>query len=252
MRSGEQASGRGPGVALVSDVLKRITVVADASEEAGLISRIAKIDKTIIVSFVNQHVMNLAWRLPNFADSLIGSDILLRDGMGIELCLAILGRPAGRNMVGTDFIPRLVTAFSGKRTALFGTKEPWTSLAAAALRHCGCEVVAVMDGFRGDGDYLEEVRRTRPELVLLAMGNPRQEDLASVIAGSVNDPMVIVNGGAIADILAQRFVRAPLWMRRARCEWLFRLCQEPQRLWRRYLIGGVSFAWYVMRLRLAV
>ena len=252
MRSGQQTSGREPGAVLVSDVLKRITVVADATEEAGLISRIANVDKTIIVSFVNQHVMNLAWRMPGFADSLIGSDILLRDGVGIELCLAILGRPAGRNMVGTDFIPRLVKAFSGKRTALFGTKEPWTSLAATALRQCGCEVVTAMDGFRSDAEYLEEVRRTRPEFLLLAMGNPRQEDVASVIATSVSDPMVIVNGGAIADILAERFERAPQWVRRARCEWLFRLCQEPRRLWRRYLVGGVSFAWYVMRLRLAI
>lgn len=251
MRSGQQASVRETGVAIVSDLLRRITVVADASEEAGLIARIAKVDKTIVVSFVNQHVMNLAWRLPNFADCLIGSDILLRDGLGIELCLTILGRPAGRNMVGTDFIPRLVREFAGKRTALFGTKEPWTSLAAAALRHYGCEVVAVMDGFRSDADYLEEIRRSRPEFVILAMGNPRQEDLASIITTSVSDPMVIVNGGAIADILANRFARAPLWVRRARCEWLFRLCQEPQRLWRRYLLGGLSFAWYVMRLRLA-
>ena len=84
------------------------------------------------------------------------------------------------------------------------------------------------------------------------MGNPRQEDLAGVIATSMNDPMVIVNGGAIADILAKRFTRAPQWMRRARCEWLYRLCQEPQRLWRRYLLGGLSFPWSVMRAGLAV
>src|SRR5690242_13950456 len=163
MRSGQQASVRETGVGIVSDLLRRITVVADASEEANLIARIANQDKPTVVSFVNQHVLNLAWRLPSFADCLIGSDILLRDGIGIELCLTILGRPAGRNMVGTDFIPRLVQEFAGKRTALFGTREPWTSLAAAALRHYGCEVVAVMDGFRSDADYLEEVRHSRPE-----------------------------------------------------------------------------------------
>lgn len=251
MRSGQLASGRESGVALVHDVLNRITVVADASEEAGLISAIATIDKTIVISFLNQHAMNLAWHSPNFADCLIGSDILLRDGIGIELCLGMLGRPAGRNMCGTDFIPRLAKEFSGRRIALFGTKEPWTGLAAAVLRRCGCQVVAVMDGFRREADYLEEIRRTRPELVILAMGNPRQEKVASVIASSVSDPMVIVNGGAIADVLAKRFERAPLWVRRARCEWLFRLFQEPRRLWRRYLLGGLSFAWYVMRLRLA-
>ncbi len=93
--------------------------------------------------------------------------------------------------------------------------------------------------------------RTLPELIILAMGNPKQETVASMIASSVTTPMVIVNGGAIADVLAKRFERAPQWVRRAHCEWLFRLLQEPRRLWRRYLLGGISFAWRVMRLRIA-
>jgi exopolysaccharide biosynthesis WecB/TagA/CpsF family protein len=240
------------GLASVSEVLSKIKVIVDDAEQADLIECIAQTNGTTVISFLNQNAMNLAWRCQEYADCLIRSDVLLRDGLGIELCLAILGRPAGLNMVGTDFIPRLVTGFSGKRTALFGTKEPWTSLAAVELRRCGCEVVATMDGFRPDADYVAEIRRTRPELVILAMGNPRQEILANVIASSVGDPMVIVNGGAIADVLAKRFERAPLWVRRARCEWLFRLCQEPQRLWRRYLLGGPYFAWYVMRLRFAI
>lgn len=51
-----------------------------------------------------------------------------------------------------------------------------------------------------------------------------------------------MNGGAILDFLADRFPRAPLWMRRARLEWLFRLVQEPGRLADRYLVGGLRFA----------
>jgi exopolysaccharide biosynthesis WecB/TagA/CpsF family protein len=85
----------------------------------------------------------------------------------------------------------------------------------------------------------------------LAMGNPKQELVARIIASSVRSPVVIVNGGAVADFLAGRFERAPLWVRRARLEWVFRLLQEPRRLWRRYLLGGVSFAWHLMRLRIA-
>ena len=162
-QSGQQASVRETGVAIVSDLLKRITVVADASEEAGLIARIAKIDKTIVVSFVNQHVMNLAWRLPNFAGSLIGSDILLRDGFGIERTVSGNTWTSCRTQHGRNrFHSATSTGFAGKRTALFGTKEPWTSLAAASLRHYGCEVVSVMDGFKENSDYLEEIRRSRP------------------------------------------------------------------------------------------
>jgi exopolysaccharide biosynthesis WecB/TagA/CpsF family protein len=97
-----------------------------------------------------------------------------------------------------------------------------------------------------------EVTRTAAEFVILAMGNPRQEMVAQRIAAAATHPVVIVNGGAIADFLAQRFERSPSWVRRMRCEWIFRLLLEPRRLWRRYLLGGVSFAWHVLRLRMAL
>jgi exopolysaccharide biosynthesis WecB/TagA/CpsF family protein len=160
-----------------------------------------------------------------------------------------LRRACGLNMNGTDFIPRLVAAFGGRRTALFGTVDPWTTRAAAALQKMGCEVVSTLDGFRADADYLTETMANAPDLVILGMGNPRQEAVAKFIAAATTRPIVIVNGGAIADFLAHRFERAPLYLRRAHCEWAFRLFLEPRRLWRRYCLGVFSFAWHVFRLR---
>ena len=214
-------------------------------------ARLTRAEAPLVVSFVNQNVITLAWRSTDFAYSLMSSDILLRDGLGMEFCLGALGRRAGRNMVGTDFIPRIVAAFSGKRAALFGTEDPWTSRAASAIAALGCQVVSTMNGFQPELAYVAEAERTRPDLVILAMGNPKQEMVASRIAASVGLPVVIVNGGAIADVLAGRFTRAPLWVRRARWNGYDRLMQEPRRLWRRYLLGGLSFAWYVTRLRIA-
>jgi exopolysaccharide biosynthesis WecB/TagA/CpsF family protein len=192
----------------------------------------------------------LAWHSSDFAACLVDSNVLLRDGIGIEACLAVLGQTPGRNMNGTDFIPKLTAAFAGRRIAIYGTTEPWTSKAADALAASGCRVVGTMDGFRPDSDYVAEAVRTSPDLIILAMGNPKQEIVARMIAASVIDPTVIVNGGAIADFLAQRFDRAPVWLRRARCEWLFRILQEPGRLWRRYLLGGFAFARSVVLLRM--
>jgi exopolysaccharide biosynthesis WecB/TagA/CpsF family protein len=245
------APERKAGVALANQLLGKITVIAREADEANLIARVTRTARPLVLSFVNQNAMNLAWSSPDYAACLISSDVLLRDGIGIELCLAALGRRAGRNMCGTDFIPRIAAAFSGKRTALFGTEEPWTGRAAETLATLGCQIVAQLDGFKPESDYVAEAIRTQPQLVLLAMGNPKQETVARMIASAVTAPMVIVNGGAVADVLAKRFERAPRWVRRVHCEWLFRLLQEPKRLWRRYLLGGLSFAWYVMRLRIA-
>ena len=152
-------------------------------------------------------------------------------------------------MNGTDFIPRLAGAFAGRRTALFGTAEPWTSRAANALERSGCKVVSVMDGFRPDAVYLAEATQTAPDLVILAMGNPRQEAVAAALVAASTHPMVIVNGGAFADFLAQRFQRAPVWVRRARSEWVFRLLLS-QNASGADLLGSFPFAWHILLLRM--
>jgi exopolysaccharide biosynthesis WecB/TagA/CpsF family protein len=238
--------------ASVGAVIKKIDVIDSAADEASLMARLSETKNPLVVSFINQHIMNLACRSPDFAACLIRSDVLLRDGIGIKLCLSALARRAGQNMCGTDFIPRIASAFSGRRTALFGTVEPWTSRAASALEALGCQIVVEMDGFRPASDYVAEAMRSAPELIILAMGSPKQETVANAIASSVTYPTVIVSGGAIADNLALRFARAPSWVRRIHCEWAFRILLEPRRLWRRYLVGGFSFAWYVVRLRMVL
>jgi exopolysaccharide biosynthesis WecB/TagA/CpsF family protein len=236
----------------VRKAIKQIDIIDSDADEAELVARLARTERPLVVSFINQHIMNLACNSPGFAHCLTASDVLLRDGIGIQLCLVALAQNPGRNMCGTDFIPRIVAAFSGRRTALFGTAEPWTSRAASALEALGCRMVAEMDGFRPASDYVAETMRSAPELIILAMGSPKQEVVANAIAASATCPTVIVNGGAIADFLALRFTRAPLWVRRVHCEWAFRLLLEPRRLWRRYLVGCFPFAWNVLRLRMVL
>ncbi len=231
-------------------VVARLDIIADQPAEALLLKRLAHPSRPMAVSFVNQHAMNLAWSIPGFAATLRSADVLLRDGVGLECCLRFNGCPPGLNMNGTDFIPKLAKAYGGRKVALFGTAEPWTTMAGAALEQMGCNIVTVMDGFRPANDYRSEVLRTKPELVILAMSMPKQEQVAASITASVSDPLVVVNGGAIADFLAQRFPRAPKVIRVMKMEWLFRLALEPSRLADRYLKGGAAFAWRLLLLRL--
>jgi exopolysaccharide biosynthesis WecB/TagA/CpsF family protein len=233
-------------------IINNIRIIGTVDDETQLIARITKTEAPIVISFVNQHALNLAAISPDFASCLVQSEILLRDGIGMAACMWTLRRACGLNMNGTDFIPRLVAAFGERRTALFGTVDPWTTRAAAALQKMGCEVVSTLDGFRADADYLTETMAKIPDLVILGMGNPRQEAVAKLIAAATTRPIVIVNGGAIADFLGHRFERAPLYLRRAHCEWAFRLLLEPRRLWRRYCLGAFSFAWHILRLRVTL
>jgi exopolysaccharide biosynthesis WecB/TagA/CpsF family protein len=222
-------------------VLRHMRIVPAAADEASLVAELTHAAKPTVLAFCNQHAVNLCWSKPGFAEALREADILLRDGVGVEVALAALGWPAGVNMVGTSFLPRLLAAFAGRRVALYGTAEPWLSRAADAVSAMGCIVVSRLDGFQESARYVTDAAATPSDLILLAMGMPKQEFVAAALSRALSRPVVIANGGAIADYLANRFARAPLWVQRARLEWVFRLALEPKRLWRRYGIGGVLF-----------
>ncbi len=233
-------------------IVDQIRVVSTPDEDTALPGDLAAGGEARVVGFVNAHAMNGLADDRVFFDALHGANLLLRDGSGMSALFRNLGRDPGRNMNGTDLIPRLLDAFEGRPVALWGTREPFLSVAAEAARtRFGVEVVSVADGFRPDDAYpaLFAESAPRPDLVVLGMGMPKQERVAGLVrAVAAGHPVCIVCGGAILDFLAGRVPRAPLWMRRLGIEWLYRLRKEPARLFRRYVIGNPKFLWRARRL----
>lgn len=235
----------------LQQLLSRVHVVSTKLDEAKLINDLVDgRSTTAVVSFINQHAFNIACDDAEFRSHLIGSDVLLRDGVGIELSMKILGLDAGLNTNGTDLIPKLLARAGGRTVAVFGTRDPWMSKAVARLRAEGNYVVAALDGFQDHSTYLDAVVVNDPDIIVVAMGMPRQEALAAKIAAATTRPRLILNGGAILDFYAGRFERAPRSIRALRLEWLFRLAQEPLRLGNRYVVGGGLFLFRIVRLKL--
>lgn len=234
----------------IDALVDRIRCVQTEEEKDELIGHLGQTAKPSIVSFVNAHAVNLCWHSDAALAAFQSSDLLLRDGIGLKLALSALGRPVGLNMNGTDFIPLLLHRLPSRRVALYGTETPWLEAArdrlAADTRH---DYADVQHGFQDDEYYVACARRTRPDVIVLAMGMPRQERVAARLKAELDHPVLIVNGGAILDFLARRFERAPVCVQRAGLEWVYRLAQEPRRLSRRYLVGGVGFVRNVMILR---
>ncbi len=154
-----------------------------------------------------------------------------------ELSLKAFGYPHGVNMNGTDLIPDIIRAYSGRRAALFGTRSPWLDRAREKMEAEGLVVVACVDGFSPIEAYLDIAAETKPELVVLAMGMPRQEQISVRLVERLTRPTLIVNGGAILDFLGERVTRAPTFMQKTGTEWVYRLSLEPRRLARRYVLG---------------
>ena len=222
-------------------MLENVRVVHDPEFLSQIIHQVSLSETPVIISFINQHAFNIAWLNTTMRKQLHLSDFLLRDGVGMEFLFRLLGRTPGINCNGTDLIPQILESFQNQSAVGFGTSDQWLSIAAEKIEQSGLVVAYTHHGFAAEELYLDAILRCKPRVILLGMGMPRQEALSHLIKSKIDWPCVIINGGAILDFMADRFVRAPEAIRAVRLEWLFRLMLEPKRLFGRYVVGGMLF-----------
>jgi alpha-1,3-mannosyltransferase len=201
------------------------------------------------VAFLNANLSLLAVQRPDLRDAL-KEFIVFNDGLGVDIANRVLNRsgfPA--NLNGTDLVPFFLGRIRySLRIFLFGAKPETLQKAARAIRDRWPHhiVVGQAHGYHDGGQEAlipEMILKARPDVVLVAMGNPKQE---LWIAQHVPRCAPCCLGvGALFDFLAGNVRRAPRWIRAVRCEWMFRLALEPRRLWRRYLVGNAKFIAYL-------
>ena len=221
---------------------EKVQSVNTLDEEKDLLRRICSPTRPVAVAFANAHAMNCVAQSQSFFDALYTADWVLRDGSGMATLFKFLGRKPGRNLNGTDLIPKIIELFDGRRITFFGTQEPYLQRGVvAAQQYAPQSQFFSTHGFLELEDYLSLAISHRADLILLGMGMPKQEAIAAALRSKLGFPCTIVCGGAIIDFLAGRTTRAPLWMRRAGMEWMYRLAREPRRLSHRYVIGNPVF-----------
>jgi N-acetylglucosaminyldiphosphoundecaprenol N-acetyl-beta-D-mannosaminyltransferase len=185
------------------------------------------------------------------------ADLTLADGMPIVWASRLLGSPLPEKISGSDLaLPlmeraeregwrvfllggapgvgskaaeRLVARFP--RIAIVGTEAPRIDMSAPAASRVGVTA---------------RVRQSKADLVLVALGAPKQELWIAEAAPALR-PAVLIGVGASIDFIAGTAKRAPAWMSAQGLEWLYRFAQEPQRLWKRYLLRDPEFLLIVLR-----
>jgi N-acetylglucosaminyldiphosphoundecaprenol N-acetyl-beta-D-mannosaminyltransferase len=227
----------------------RVCRVKSDVEQDGLLTVLCQSDKPVSIAFINAHAMNMAVRSEAFFKSLEQADYLFRDGSGMAAFFRLLNMDAGANLNGTDLIPKLIKRFNGRKIAFLGTADPHLQKGVEAAKEqlAKRSMFYSAHGFHDAGFYLDFARREVPQLIVLGMGMPKQEDIANVLRLNLHHPCLIVCGGAIIDFLGGRVARAPRWMRIVGMEWLYRLAVEPRRLFHRYVIGNPVFLMRAMQ-----
>jgi beta-1,4-glucosyltransferase len=171
---------------------------------------------------------------------------VLNDGIALDAASWLMfGSTFRENMNGTDFTPVLLKNLKG-RTRVFllgGSLEAVTGAAAAFDQYPRVEIVGTTDGYSIWHDQAETVNRIKdaqPDILLVAFGNPLQEEWILKNKTLLDVPLII-GVGALFDFVSGVKPRAPDVIRNLRLEWAHRLALEPQRLVRRYTIGILRF-----------
>jgi N-acetylglucosaminyldiphosphoundecaprenol N-acetyl-beta-D-mannosaminyltransferase len=184
------------------------------------------------------------------------ADLAFADGVPLLWASRLIRPPLPAKLSGSDLIGPIakLAADEGWRTYLLGGAPGAARVAADRLREAyGVEIAGVDDAMVRLEDesaeqraIVERIRRARPHLLFVALGAPKQELWSARVLDAVRPAVAIGVGGSL-DFVAGRVRRAPAWISRMGLEWLFRLAQEPRRLWRRYLLRDPAFVLVVLR-----
>ncbi len=170
------------------------------------------------------------------------ADACLADGTPVVWAARLLGQPIAERVAGSDLVPRLVgeAARTGLRVHVFGATPAVAEQVRAlvAERHPGAPFTIdpgpmFDDPADLDDSVIDAIRAADPDVLLVALGNPKQELFIDSHRDRLGVPVSIGVGGSF-DMMVGKRRRAPAWMQRAGLEWVYRAAQEPTRLGPRY------------------
>lgn len=185
----------------------------------------------------------------DFAEVYRDADLILADGQPLIWISRLLGTPIREKISGSDFFPLVcrLAAEEGYSVYLLGAAKGVAKRAAKNLERIypGIKIAGYYSpsiGFEKDAEevrhIIEKVNASGADILCLGLGAPKQEKFFYRYRHDFK-PLVAFHVGATIDFIAGNTRRAPVWMRRCGLEWFHRLCQEPRRLWKRYLVDDM-------------
>ncbi|CAM2010048.1 WecB/TagA/CpsF family glycosyltransferase [Acanthopleuribacter pedis] len=245
----EAKADAGPTLAMFGLTMTNLTL-DEALDEILATCRAGRKER---LAFVNPDCINISLRNPDYRRILEASDHIYPDGIGLQIACKMLRLQMKDNLNGTDLFPALCARINGDDLGIYllgaapgvvdamveNLLEKWPNLRICGYRH-GFIKPEELD------QVIREINDSGAHMLFVAMGVPRQETWIDTNWSRLEVNMAMGVGG-LFDFMSGRIPRAPIWMRELGMEWLYRLIQEPRRLWKRYVIGNVIFLINVVR-----
>jgi N-acetylglucosaminyldiphosphoundecaprenol N-acetyl-beta-D-mannosaminyltransferase len=190
---------------------------------------------------------------PVLCSDVMGSDIVGIDGMGIVLAARWFGVPVKERVAGIDLFQEIlkVCANDGFRPFLLGATPVVLGRAADVIcdQFPRIQLAGMRDGYFGpdeEAQVVEQIKKSNADCLFIAMPTPRKERFLAAYRDRLDVPFIMGVGGSI-DVIAGYVRRAPPIMQSMGLEWLYRVYQEPRRMWWRYVKTNSLFAGILIR-----
>jgi N-acetylglucosaminyldiphosphoundecaprenol N-acetyl-beta-D-mannosaminyltransferase len=173
--------------------------------------------------------------------------VILADGFSVVLAGRILGRPLPERVAGIDLMHAILTRASERHYRIYCLGATPEVLAATereiAAAYPGVQMAGSQHGYFANAEehlVADAIRQARADVLFVAMTSPKKERFLATWGPVMNVPVCHGVGGSF-DVLAGKVRRAPAVWQQLGLEWLYRVLQEPGRLWKRYLVTNSMF-----------
>ena len=205
--------------------------------------------KNSIVATANAEMLMMSTEDAELKNILNTAELVVPDGAGTVWAANHLGYKMPERVAGYDLVQELMKVAPTKslKFFLFGSAPGVAEKAKAKAEelYAGIKIVGVRNGYfkpEDEQEIISQIKHSEPDILLAALGVPKQEKWLFKYKEILNVPVSIGVGGTL-DVMAGNVKRAPLWMQKAKLEWLFRAMLQPSRAGR--LIALPKFVWKV-------
>lgn len=210
-----------------------------------------KYRKPVLLTYLNQHCFNIYNKNPEYRNLLDNKFTVFLDGFGVYAALKFLGFKNVEKFNATDLYHKILKKFSSDKTKLFliGSNFSKEFIMDKAKERM-LSVCGYRNGYTLKDDLtelLDNIAGSLPDVIIIGMGVPDQEILATKISAKVNHPVICVGG--FLEFYFGTKKRAPEILRKLGLEWVHRLIKEPWRLWKRYLVGIPVFLYHILKIK---
>jgi len=206
----------------------------------------------LLIGVVNAAKLVNMRRSKLLRESVLSSDLVLADGMAVVWAMRLLGRRLPERVAGIDLMLEMLSQGRerGYRVYCFGATDDVSRATVDRIErdYPGVVVAGRRDGYfepEQEADIVRGIRESEADILFVAMSPPKKEQFLARWFDELGVPVCHGVGGAF-DVMAGKTKRAPVLWQRMGLEWLYRIVQEPRRMWKRYLVTNTLFGWMLM------